>query len=490
MTGVHRAWNQATASVGPMPQAPAAPPVTGIAFSAWSAAFAIGALVHSWQGVQANLSIGVIGTAVALAAAAVLLRPSSPARLMVLLAALLGEVVLDLPDVTNHLVLVGVPGLTLIPWWLVQAWRAPGRAHDAVFMYERVGPYLRVAFVLTFAVAAFAKLNSGFLDVAGTCAVAILESIPFVQVPTVLLPAATYATVAMELAIPALLLFHRSRPLAVILGFGFHLVSAFAGHASFSGFAWCFYLLFLPPAMIADAVRTARAAVPDRVARLGRRAVANPVAALSAFAILWVAATAAVALMPGGLQWRAHWMSAAALYTAWMAVTAWLLVVHRAQWLRAPGPRASLRVTSGVMLLGIGLLVFTTAMPYLGLKTRAAFTMFSNVRTEPGQWNHLILPESVRVFDWQDGVVQFRGTDSPGLSTAIEEHSRDGRTPLLQARGMVSRFPDATVRYELDGMQRLASPVSNDDVLGRPLSPLQSWFGAMRPYTDAPRCQH
>ncbi|MGQ0574889.1 MAG: hypothetical protein ACT4RN_11890 [Pseudonocardia sp.] len=475
-----------------VPVVPAAPAtsVEGAAFAAWSAAFAVGALIHSWQGMQVTLAVGVVGTAVAAAAVAVLLAPRSPARLMVLLAALLVEIVVDLPDLVNHLVVVGVLGVTLVPWWLVLRWRDPGAANDPAVLHARVGPYLRLAFVLTFAFAALAKLNSGFLDVAGTCSVAILDAIPLVATPAVLAPAAIAGTVAVELAIPALLAFHRTRPFAIVLGFGFHLVSAFAGHASFSGFAWSFYLLFLPPAMVALAARTAGRAAPDRLAGLWRRAVVNPAGTIAAFVVVWLLSDLALTLLPSGVQWRAHWMTAGAVCTVWMAIGAWLLWVLRRHWLPARGPRASLRVTSTLMVLGIGLLVFTAAMPYLGLKTRAAFTMFSNVRTEPGHWSHLFLPEAMRVFDWQDGEVRFLGTDEPTLDAAIRRHTRAERTVLVEARRLVAAYPDANVRYELDGVERLASPVSDDDVLGRPLSPWQSWIGAMRPYTDEPRCQH
>lgn len=464
---------------------------TGTAFAAWAVAFAMGALIHSWQGIQATPVIGAVGVLTGVCAVAVLLRPTAPARLMVLLGALLVEAITDLPDLVNHLVVIAILALTLIPWWLVQLWRAPAQAHDPAYLYARVGPYLRLAFILTFAFAALAKLNAGFLDVAGTCSTWILQSVPFITLPAFLTPAAIYGTIGLELSIPVFLLLHRTRPLAVVLGFGFHLLSAFAGHASFSGFAWCFYVLFLPPTMIANAVGIARDAVPARARELWRAAVARTPVTLAAFAATWFGAALAVSLvLPGGLQWKAHWMTAAAICAVWMAVGGWLLYVLRTEWVGAPGPRASLRVTNGLMLAGVGLLVLTAAMPYLGLKTRAAFTMFSNVRTEPGEWNHLLLPESMRIFGWQDGVVQFRGTDDPVLAAAITEHAEDERTVLLEARRLVETHPDATVRYTLDGVERVASPVSADDVLGVPLSAEQEWLGAMRPYTDGPRCQH
>ncbi|MGD9528171.1 hypothetical protein [Pseudonocardia sp.] len=475
----------ATPAATALPRAP-----EGVAFAAWSAAFALGTLIHAWQGTQAAVVSGPVGVLTAVAAVAVLLRPTAPGRLMLLLAALLVEIVADLPDLVNHLVVVGVLGVTLIPWWLVLRLRSPEIAQDPAELYARVGPYLRLAFITTFAFAALAKLNTGFLDVAGTCAVWILESIPLVHLPAVLHAPAIYGTIALELSIPLLLLFHRTRPAAIVLGFGFHLVSAFAGHASFSGFAWSFYLLFLPPAMIAAATQRARAALPDAVVRGWVRRQARTASTLVVVAVAWAAGTLAIAALPAGLQWRAHWMTAAVVCTAWMGVCGWLLWTLRREWLPAPGPKASLRVTQPLMLLGVGLLVLTALMPYVGLKTRAALTMFSNVRTEPGQWNHLVLPEAMRVFDWQDGVVEFLGSDEPELDAAVEDYSRDRRLPLLEVRRLVEAHPGADVRYRIDGVERLASPVSADPVIGVPLSPEQEWFGAMRPYTDGPRCQH
>jgi hypothetical protein len=158
-------------------------------------------------------------------------------------------------------------------------------------------------------------------------------------------------------------------------------------------------------------------------------------------------------------------------------------------WVFAPGPRASLRVTDDVMLVGLGLLVLTAATPYLGLKSRASLTMFSNVRTEPGHWNHLLVPEQVRLFDWQDGDVHFLGSDDPALDAKIAGHEGE-HTVLLDLRRLVDEFPDAAVRYELDGVERIAAPLSADPVLGAPLSPAQELFAAMRPYNETGSCQH
>ena len=462
----------------------------GVAFSVFAFALAVGALVHEFQSLSLRPETTV---PVVVAAFAVLLRPSSPVRLVLLLGLLMVECLTRLPNPVNHQMLLGILGATLGAWWLVLLVRSPRTARDPAALYESIAAFLRVAFILTWAFAALAKLNSGFTDPITTCAVWILESIPAVQVPRALVPAVIVGTIALELAVPTLLLFHRTRPWAIVLGFGFHAVSALAGHSWFSGFGWAFYALFLPPVVLARGVVVARRALPARARALVATAVARGPLTLLVLGVAFVATRYGVlpALPPSHVVAR-NWGNAQALplCLAWMGFTGWVRYRVRAHWLPAPGPRAGLRVRSPILWVGIVVLVLNAATPYLGVKTRAAFTMFSNLRTEPGHWNHLVVPESVRVFGWLDGGdVRFLDTDDPGMARLIAV--RDAvHTPLLSARRIAADFPDATVRYTLDGAERLASPVRADPVLGVPLSTAQHYYAAIRPYAVGGTCQH
>ncbi|MGD9528170.1 HTTM domain-containing protein [Pseudonocardia sp.] len=459
----------------------------GVAYAVFAVAFAIGTLVHEFQ----STALWWVAIPIAVVAFAVILRPTKPALLVTLLALLGLECFTALPDPINHQILMGILGLTLGPWWVWTRLRHPEIANDPAAMWVRVTPYLRVSFIVLWASAAIAKLNTGFTDVAATCSVWILQSIPFVTVPTPLHPAVIYGTMALELSIPTMLLFHRTRPFAIVLAFGFHLVSCFAGHSSFSGFAWSMYILFLPPAVLARGVVLARRSVPERMRGAVAAAIARPVLTVAVLAAVWVLGRyVAIGMLPASLRGGARHWGALLLCVTFMLASGWLLLRLRPHWLPAPrAPRASLRVTSVVMILGIGLVAFTAAMPYVGLKTRAAFTMFSNVRTEPGHWNHLLIPESVRVFDWQDGEVHFISTDDPVLDRKIKALDAED-TVLLGARRIADEFPDATVHYTLDGVERVAAPVSSDPVLGLPLSPAQEYFGALRPFVEGGTCQH
>jgi len=460
----------------------------GVAFAVFAVAFALGALIHEFNSTFSPW----IAIPIAVGALAVLVRPASPVRLVVLLGLLVVECVSRLPNPVNHQILVGVLGTTLGLWWLGLRWRAPRVAADPAALYGRAAPYLRVAFILMWTLAAFAKINIGFLDVATSCAVWILESIPLVQVPQSLTPAVIAGTIALEMAVPALLLFRRTRPLAIVLAFGFHVVSAFAGHSWFSGFAWAFYFLFLPPTMLARGVVMARRALPEPVRGALATALSRPTVTLAAASATWVAVRYGLApKVPGPLEDARHW-GAVLMCVGWMSLSGAILfrLRHHAIPARTRAPQASLRVRSPIMWVGIGLLVLNAAMPYLGVKSRAAFTMFSNLRTEPGHWNHLVVPESVRVFGWLDGGdVRFLDTDEPLLAEKIA--GQDSRhILLLGARRLVDGFPDATVRYTVDGTERVASPVSADPLLGAPISTAQEWFGAIRPYAEGGTCQH
>ena len=75
----------------------------------------------------------------------------------------------------------------------------------------------------------------------------------------------------------------------------------------------------------------------------------------------------------------------------WMGFTSVVLWRLRGSWFPgASRPRAGLAVRQVVLVIGLVVLVLNGMSPYLGLKTTAAFTMFSNLRTEPGHWNPLV----------------------------------------------------------------------------------------------------
>jgi hypothetical protein len=93
--------------------------------------------------------------------------------------------------------------------------------------------------------------------------------------------------------------------------------------------------------------------------------------------------------------------------------------------------------------------------PYAGLKTETAWAMFSNLRTEGGRSNHLLVPASVQVFGYQRDLV--RVTSSSDRILALL--ARQGQlVPYFE----VARRPNASVSYVRNGNEYRFARVSDD----------------------------
>jgi hypothetical protein len=75
--------------------------------------------------------------------------------------------------------------------------------------------------------------------------------------------------------------------------------------------------------------------------------------------------------------------------------------------------------------------------PYLGLKTENSVAMFSNLRTET-EANHLMIPESLKVFPYQDDsveVISVIGRKADGSKLRLGQKRRRYRVPYEGFRG-------------------------------------------------------
>ncbi|MGZ3691121.1 MAG: hypothetical protein ACXVAX_06445, partial [Pseudobdellovibrio sp.] len=51
-----------------------------------------------------------------------------------------------------------------------------------------------------------------------------------------------------------------------------------------------------------------------------------------------------------------------------------------------------------------GLLFIVGSFNYIGLSTSGTFSMFSNIKTEGQEWNHLFMPKFLKIFHYQDQI--------------------------------------------------------------------------------------
>lgn len=425
-------------------------------FGLFALLFALALLLHQlwWDGFEV-FSPHFLAV---LAALWVVLRPTSVVRFLIMLAAEVLAVGIDMPGVGSHTLLVLVLGACVLTYagaTTLRNRRLPGPAT----LFARSAPFLRVSLLLVYVAAAVAKMNTGFLDPAYSCAVPLSARVAWFD-PSLLewswrVAPAIWGTVAIELALPALLAIPRTRMLGLALGGAFHAVLALAGNVPFSALALALYVAFLPsdtPARVRAVVaqRPGLGVIAGRVRGWAGSRAAFPVAVGG-----WLACAAVFSAEP--VAGRELIANGTRLFMVALVLAAGvLLVLCRGEGGPTVHPARSLRLGHPAFAVGICLLVANSLSPYLGLKTESSFTMFANLKTEGPYWNHAFIPEAVKVFPYQDQLVRVTDSNDP----ALEQRTRGDA--LL-------------VRFELERYLRLrpgttatVAPVDGGEETARP----------------------
>ena len=132
--------------------------------------------------------------------------------------------------------------------------------------------------------------------------------------------------------------------------------------------------------------------------------------------------------------------------------------------------------------------------PYLGLKTQTAWSMFSNLRTEGGSTNHLIIRHPYYLADFQNDLVEIKYSTDPRLSAF---HEKGYLIPYFELR----RYMSMNVRPESDenkleyvrkGSDKKVSKPGDDPALFEPENYFLRKLLSFRPVRSGNRsvCQH
>jgi hypothetical protein len=393
-----------------------------------------------------------------------LARPSSPRRFVTLIAVWVAADLVALPFVPNHVLFTLFVNVTFLVALGETAWRErrsrePGRLVTRAF--ASFAPLARIELLILYGWATLHKLNRGYLDPATSCGWQfyreIADRLPLLPASAVWSHPVIAASLLVEAALPLLLFFRKARVAAIAGALAFHLLLSVHPRwllESFGCAVLALLVLFLPPAPLAAAASWLERALPARrAAAIGKVALA-----LAAALAVWVGVS------------RDQAVAGAIVHTAriawfgWAALAAGLLAVgvgrarssgaepgRRARSLLWPPPRPSL-----AFLLPIAVLL-NGALPYLGLKTETSFAMFSNLRTEAGEENHLLLPR-LDWFDFQDDVVEIGAASHPEL----EHYAATGeRLVWFELRRFLDRrsAEGIQVTYRRDGEWRQAGAV-------------------------------
>lgn len=414
-----------------------------------------------------------------------LLFPSSPAAVGLVLAAGAVVAVLSLPAASNHQVM---SLLVALLFGAAALWVLSFRRWSGTFVerwLDTVRSPAGLVLLVVYAFTVFDKLNTAFFDPPASCGSRLfrqllgLNGFGDITLNPVLGQFLAVATVVVEAALLVLLAVPRLRRWGVLLGVCFHAVLALASFYDFSTIVFALYVLLTPAQVFADAA--------PRFTPLRRLALAG----FGIHVLLSIGSSFSDSPdSPIGLQWHTL------LVAAWfVAVGPFMYALVRGYFAAhaddVPSPGWRLRP---VLLLLVPLLAFVNgATPYLGLKTVANYSMFSNLHTEEGRTNHLVPGvTAVELTGYQRDTVDVIGLELPeqihldalhtvlGGMTYLQRQSRwvserpPVRIPWLELRRTVLLWQGAGISpirlaYVRDGVRHVVPDATADPVLGTPL---------------------
>jgi hypothetical protein len=427
--------------------------------------WALAVVIHQVSERQIDAWHDLLLVAVAVAA---MLRPSSLARLTAVAIAHLAEVAIELPQVSNHWLLMGLGDISILIVLATRPVPRPDGTWDRAALYRALAPPLRLMLIAFYTFVFLAKLNHAFLDPDLSCAVVMYERLALrTSLPLgdwTRLPAIWF-TVIVEGLLPLLLTIRGTRVSGVLVAFVFHLFMGLAGYYDFSSAAAAFLVLFLPDDMSWRLARlTERHSWLRRCTwtcqRLARNRFALPVVLVSGYALL---------LQVPRFESFFTFTLRIWFVLAIAGLVAGLLAIRETPAAERIASSPQLAVIRPLHLAGLLLVLLNGLSPYIGLKTEHSFTMFSNLMTEGESGNHLFMPRAMRVFPLQDDIVRIVDSSSSRLSDYI---FRRRRIVFYMFHRLVRTDPSMSVAYEVRGQRYDVPRVEDHPVLGREIHPL------------------
>ncbi|HEX6255306.1 MAG TPA: hypothetical protein VFZ70_05790 [Euzebyales bacterium] len=385
-------------------------------------------------------------------------RPASRSAWAVVATIVLVIAWLEAPTVGNHWLLLGVFAAAV----LASLWRRTP--------WPWLAGTVRVTFMAFYAFAAFAKLNTAFLDPAVSCAVFYADHALTSWGLAPLTPESPLAAVTVvvalvvELSVPVLLIVRRTRGVGVALAAVFHYAISLDLLQHFYDFTSVIFVGL--GAWAHEDVTT-----PITRWLRHRRAV-------TWVTITWAVLAAAVIAVPS-LPVLA--LARLAVLVLWIPLGA-LVVLYAVRGARtpladAPAPRGA------IAAILVAAVIVNGVVPYVGLKTANAWNMYANLVTGDGRSNHLVVPAAAQVVD--GGYVRVVRTDDEALQAYVGSR---WLVPERNLRHHLAARPSASVTYERgDGV----TVTGTGEELGRRMSPFVRRLLARRSLdaSEPSRCQ-
>lgn len=456
---------------------------------AWAAQSMV-QLVFYYHWAVDGLILGYIFAALAIA---VFMFPGRIWLFAAMIVSSIAYFVSEWPFVVNHIFIdtflsvcmLAALGLTAFHFWRS---KEPFDRQIADAWFQKFAPVCGAIFAFLYFSIIISKLNAGFFDLSISCLYGMIEEAhaerpyisPFLSLASV--EFFFWFFMVAEALLPVMLAFRRTRLVAFYFGVPFHILLGLMGHWPFSSFMISLYMLVAMPSLV-EVVRSGAGYLD----RLREKLLPSTPAPLAFAACSGLLLASAVPLKPS-LVW---------LVWTVVASAAILFAVVREHWrhglFAGTGVTEMWTAKPGVLWVFFALVVLNSASPYIGFKTENNVAMYSNMRTEGGVNNHLLLP-AVPLFHFQDDLVEVVDSNNEEILKLKTHPARYGfvgqefdvYVTYFELRRAVNEVedPDLEITYLRNGEMRTFKRGAEDNAdanLDVPLPLLLEKVGYFRP---------
>lgn len=381
-------------------------------------------------------------------------RPRWTPLLFLLAGAMLTRYGVAMPVAGNNKMIAAFMNASILAICAHAVLRHNSAADMRANIYENMRVAARALLAVMYFYGIFHKINSDFLDPRVSCAVALYMPLADgfgLQHSLTGKYLAIWSTFIVEAIAIVSLYWKRWFAVGLLLALMFHFVipiSVYSWYMDFSSLVLALYILSVP--------REVSERFYDRCARLFRvlRERFGAVGQALPFGVVIGGAIVVVAIL-SLFSRQTHIAPSHAYQSVWVlmwvvygGVTMLLLAeaaLSRLPWQSTPGLRRPLWVYA----LPAVLFLACTA-PYIGLRTEASIAMFSNLHTEAGQSNHLLMPKPPYLFSYQNDVAMIKASSDPDLQYYAD---RNFGLVMFSLQERLKKKPQQWVTYELNGIR-------------------------------------
>jgi hypothetical protein len=411
----------------------------------------------------------IISILTLLAAIFITVRPKNDLAWVLLSILITTQVVSILPRINNHSVLFAILGVGIAASFIYSKLAHRDRSRGWL---QETEPFIRLVFLLGYGAAAIAKLNFGFYNYKISCANSIATEVfawlPF-KIPFETFVWLPYLVSASELFVFFGLIFFKTRPWALVVASLFHFVLSLnfvAAGLAFNPALLSMLVFFLPTSATNEFASAYKKLQLRKNIKFGMASFYG--AALILIIIFWriIPFTRAM-LLP---TFIVELLIDALIFFAII----FLAIRSRKENLQTK----LVSVPSWVGWVVVVVLVLNASMPYLGGKTGATLTMYSNLKVEGGTSNHFFIPR-LPIKTQQDDLVKIISSSNPRLEYYAKKNILINFSTLQY---IAQRSLNDSVTYERNGVTNQVPAIH----LSADLAKMDPFWSRLSFYRDVP----